>query len=540
MAHKIHKWTLFLAFACMAIAAQAQRDARYHIVEEGQTLYSIARLYSISPSELQKLNPKAGDFIRPGDKLRLPDGAQAKAASGQQQVASGPGAQFVSGVGQQSTQGTKGKIKTTYQIKKKDTLYRIALEYGVTIQDILEVNPGLTEEGKLKKGEWLSIPYTRAERQAEEERAAAERAKAEAAARKSHKSHLNVAVILPLKENTERGGKMIEFYQGMLMAADSVRKQGTSVDIYAYNSGSSVAELNSILDKDELKHMDAIFGPLDGVQANILNNFSKTNKVRLVMPFATTNTYGGSNPYAYIISAQADVVNHNAAAFVAKQFAGHNIVCMNAGNADNRGNAFNLQLKEQLSSRGITPRQAVDAEADAQVLSAQLSASRPNLIVLNTSAQNALQKAIKTLTAFIREHPEYKVSLLGYPEWSTYQGSIVKSFHELDTYIYTPFYRNNDARMKAHELRFKNNFGHELIKTSPRYGLMGQDVAYYFLHGMAELGDYFDERQQKLSYNPLQNGLLFQKPNGNQPYTNISVSLVHYTTGGNIEVQRTK
>lgn len=535
MTQKIRKWTLFLTLLCLSVLAQAQKNERYHIVEEGQTLYSIARLYSISPSELQKLNPKAGDFIRPGDKLRLPNGAQATVP---QQVASGPGAQFVGNTGQK-TSGSKGRVKTTYQIKKKDTLYRIALEYGVTIQELIDVNPGLTEEGKLKKGEWLNIPYSRAERQAEESRLASERAQAEAAAKKSHKSHLNIAVVLPLKENTERGGKMIEFYQGMLMAADSVRKQGISVDIYAYHSGNSVAELNSVLEKEELKHMDAIFGPLDGVQANILNSFSKLNKVRLVMPFATTNTYGGNNPYAYIISAQSDVVNHNGAAFAVKQFAGHNFICINAGNADTRGSGFTLQLNEQLSTRGVT-MQRVDVDADDHAFSNVLSLTRQNVVVLNTSSQSALQKAVKKLTAFIKEHPDYKVSLLGYPEWSTFQGTITKSFHELNTYIYTPFYRNNDARIKAHEQRFKTNFGHELIKTSPRYGLMGQDVAYYFMHGMAELGDYFDERQQTLSYTPLQNALVFLKPTGNQPYTNVSISLVHYTTSGNIEVFRQK
>jgi len=526
MIQNFHKWMLFIAFVGMTMLAQAQKNARYHTVEEGQTLYSIARIYGISAKDLQKLNPESGDLIRPGDKLRIPDNAQAK------QVASGPGAQFV-GSSTSTPQNAKGNIKTTYQIKKKDTLYRIALEHNLTIQEIIDANPGLTEEGKLKKGEWISIPYSRAEKQAEANRVEAERA-AKATAKKSHKSHLNIAVILPLKENTERGGKMVEFYQGMLMAADSIRKQGISVDYYTYHSGSSVADINTILQKDELKHMDAIFGPLDGVQANVLNTFSEQNKVRLVMPFSTTNSYAGNNPYAYVVSASMDKVNRYGAELVGKRFPNHNIVILNAGTADNRANSF----ISHLAGAGISTHE-LNADADNQIFSTTLSTSRKNVIILNSSSQNALQKAIQRLRAFMSENPNYKISLLGYPEWSTYQGRILKSFGELDTYVYAPFYRNvNDTRIANFEQRFKNNFHHELIKTTPRYGIMGLDVAYYFLNGLAKFGDYFDEKQQTFNYSPLQNNLVFTQPSQSLPFTNTNITLIHYTPSGSAEVLR--
>ena len=518
----------------MALMVQAQRNARYHTVEEGQTLYSIARLYSVSPGELMRLNPKSGDLIKPGDKLRIPDTAAP--------VVTGPGAQFVGTTTESTPRPTSvSRCKQMYQVKKKDNLYRISLDFNLTLQELVAANPGIKADSKLQKGDWLCIPYSKAELQMEAHRLAAEQAASAASSKLvSHKSHLNAAVILPLKENTDRGGKMIEFYQGLLMAVDSVRKQGTSIDIYAYHSGNGLAELNSILAREEMKHMDVIFGPLDGVQATVLNNFSKQHRIRLVMPFATTNTYGSNNPYAYVVSAQADLVNKIGASSITRMFASHNIVVLNAGQPDNRGTNFVVQLTQELNAHGLVIR-TLNADADEAIYCNTLHQTRNNLVVVNNSSQTAIQKATRKLREFLRKHPEYRVSLVGYPEWSTYQAGILQDFHALDTYAYTPFFRNSsDIRIQAFERRFKANFGHDLIVVSPRYGLLGMDLGYFFLHGLAQLGDYFDERQHTLKYSPLQSDFQFAQNGAGMPYINRQVNLVHYAPSGNTEVLKQK
>lgn len=532
--HSLYKWVFFVWFACTGFSALAQNKARYHTVQEGQTLYSIARHYNISASELMKLNPEAGDLIKPGDRLRIPANAT------EQPVATGPGAQFVKGNAVGNLVANTPKCKQMYKIQKKDNLYRIALNFGLSIEEIIAANPGLTSESKLKKGEMLCIPYSKAELQSEANRLASERAAAQAASKKENKSHLNVAVILPFKESTERGSKMVEFYQGMLMAVDSVRKQGVSVDVYAYHSGNSVAEMNSILDKSEMKHMDVIFGPLDGSQANALSSFSQQHKIRLVMPFATTNTYGTANPYNYLAFAQPDEVTRLGAMAIAQQLPRCNYIQLNAGNADHRGTVFANYFSQQIATHGNALR-ALDVNGDDEIFCALMDKVKTNVVVVNNTSQAALQKVAKRLRSFTKAHPEYKVSLVAYPEWSIYQGSIVQDYHALDTYAFTPFYRNaNDARIPAFEQRIKANFHNDVIKTMPRYSMMGMDLGYYFLNGLARLGDYFDERQDNLSYNPLQSPYLFRQEGNGKAFVNQQVSLVHYTTAGKIEVLKQK
>ena len=40
---------------------------------------------------------------------------------------------------------------------------------------------------------------------------------------------------------------MVEYYEGFLMAIDSLKRTGTSLDLYVYDSGKEVSTLNTIL-----------------------------------------------------------------------------------------------------------------------------------------------------------------------------------------------------------------------------------------------------------------------------------------------------
>ena len=53
------------------------------------------------------------------------------------------------------------------------------------------------------------------------------------------KHSVRMGVLLPFKEKTPRGAKMVEFYQGMLMAVDSLKHEDISIDVQALHTGST-------------------------------------------------------------------------------------------------------------------------------------------------------------------------------------------------------------------------------------------------------------------------------------------------------------
>ena len=53
------------------------------------------------------------------------------------------------------------KWRDIHKVKKKETLYSIAREYSITIEELTNANPEMKEPGyQLKKGSLVFIPYS--------------------------------------------------------------------------------------------------------------------------------------------------------------------------------------------------------------------------------------------------------------------------------------------------------------------------------------------------------------------------------------------
>jgi len=538
---------LALVAMCLLTPLHIDAQGKTHVVQAGETVYGIARKYGVAPNDILRLNKSLGDGekIMIGQRLVLPENANVNAqpapvAQSNAAVPSQQSSTTTSAQGVLPQNPMTAAYKELYRIEKKDNLYKVAAQFNLTVEELVEANPPLTVDSKLKKGEFLYIPYSRAEKQAEADRIAAEqeaaRKLAEEQAKRKTINHLHVGVLLPLKEGGDRGNKMIEFYQGLLMAADSVKGKGVVIDLHAIHSGNTLADINYVLAKPELQNMDVIFGPLDAVQAGPLSDFAQQNKIRLVMPFATTNNQGLNNPYVYHASVAANSARQTAADFALSRFKNANYIILKTGAADSRGNGFVEEMRSQISARGGSLRTLVMGSDDTAYAEVMMT-TRQNIIIPDASSLTATTSLCKKLTAYVKSHPEYHISLLGYPEWPTYVSKLLNDFYALDTYAYCTFYRNpTEGRVTTFENNFKRHFKKNMALTYPRYGMMGFDLGYYFMTGLAKLGDYFDEKQDYMRMTPFQNGLRFLQNGEGTAHVNQMVSLVHYTVTKRVEV----
>ena len=113
-------------------------DNKKHTVRAGETLYGIARLYNLSVMDLVAVNDLSlQEGIRPGQVLKLSEGEPEKSDT---TVASH---ELVS------------RQEFFHEVKTSDTLYGIARQYNVTIQQIMEWNE--KKDFSLAVGEKLKI-----------------------------------------------------------------------------------------------------------------------------------------------------------------------------------------------------------------------------------------------------------------------------------------------------------------------------------------------------------------------------------------------
>ena len=350
---------------------------------------------------------------------------------------------------------------------------------------------------------------------------------------------LKVAVLMPLKEQSPRGETVLEFYQGLLMAVQRLKTEGQSVDVYALDSGTGEAQMETVLRNSMLTKMDVIFGPADGAQIAPLADFCRQHGIRMVMPFNTPCNQLYSNPWIYQVGVAQEQLYPGITALVMDQMENSHFVVFHSGEQDERAQSFTNHLTQVFALRQMQVT-SLPAGADVRAFEQALNQFRENVIIPDSRSLKAVKDLLAGLKAFRADFPQYKVKLLGYPEWLTYTSVLLKDFYALDTRVFSAYYRNPlSGRVLKFEQQYRQNFGKASRNSFPRAEMLGYDLGCYFLRGLARYGADFDNQHAAMAEaQPLQQYFRFQRVGEQGGFINLHVQLVHYGANNTIQVEK--
>lgn len=578
---------LFALFACLVtIGVQAQENQTgyfSHTVMRGQTLSSISSMYNVSISDIVSLNPGSDKQIRAGETLRIPQqsvsvdkstvnrlhfhtiqaGETLYRLTTQYHVSAeaicraNPGlsaANFRAGqviviplseqIPAQEQKAKQPEVKEEeispcremHKVKRKETIFSISREYGISEKELIDANPEL-REGKLKKGAFICIPHKRKPvAQVNAGKNSSVAPSNEQLFRENRKevkklNSINAALMLSFQLDAPEGRQtqMIEFYEGFLLAIDSLKQQGVDINLHVYDTGNRTQSIAPLLAKEELKGMDIIFGPRHSEHIKPLSDFAKENHIRLVTPFTSKDSEVFNNPYIYQINTPQSYLYSQVYKIFADNFANYNIVFIEVNDGKDKTD-FIKGMKQELDSRNIGHRTITMPDSPEQVTQV-LDATKPNIIIPTSGTNISLIKLLPILQLVIRaEENPYEMHLFGYPEWQTYYYDHLQAFYELDTYFYSSFYTNNLlSSSKAYHDTFRRWFGKEMANTFPKYGMLGFDIGYYFIKGLHHYGTQLEEKLDKIEVNPVQTGFRFERVNNWGGFINKKVFFIHMT-----------
>ncbi|WP_394026480.1 lytic transglycosylase domain-containing protein [Desulfovibrio falkowii] len=119
-----------------------------HTLQAGETLYAVARQYNISVKDLQDHNNiSSPNMIHAGTVLRIPGRAVAQAGP----VSGGSDGR----VGRKAGSGAAKAAKSTYLVQARDSLWKIAREHNVSVEDLKRWNG--VDEKTLRAGSVLVV-----------------------------------------------------------------------------------------------------------------------------------------------------------------------------------------------------------------------------------------------------------------------------------------------------------------------------------------------------------------------------------------------
>ncbi len=258
-----------------------------HFVADDETLYSIARLYEISIKTIMEDNPELDPTrLRPGQKLLI-----RKKKKGKEDEAATQ-AQWEAYRDDLNT--VKCDSVNYHIVRKGDTFYSLAKNSGITQEELSRLNNGL-QAADLKVGAMIRLPDTETDprnEQSEQQPQADTTIRREIPRVEFHSlrstEKLKVALLLPISVNAEKqNSNYIEFYKGFLMGLDSVKHQHRkSVEVTLYNTGRNAETIETILQKPEFEGTRLIIGPVYESELYPVIRYAERKEIPVVSPLA--------------------------------------------------------------------------------------------------------------------------------------------------------------------------------------------------------------------------------------------------------------
>lgn len=488
------------------IEKSSQPTFTVHTVKKGETLYSISRLYGITTEEIIRLNPDVKEGIKIDKKLIIPP------------------VNTNTVLQSNSIENRLGQYRT-HHVKKKETIYSISKMYNVTHDELVKSNPSLNEG--LKEGAILIIPPSFGNSLAGDSLLADSSQMVFSLDSVADvrdlfvrsfepKKEVKIAIALPFQlnkitahnkidGNTKR---FLEFYQGFLLAVDSLKKTGLSFNIYTFDSGKTEEDIQKILDTQELQGIDLLIGPAYTSQIKKLADFSLMNNIKMIIPFSSASEQTLVNPNVFQINPPVDKLNFMMSDLFIKQFKDKNIVLWRFKNsAYDDKKAFADTLSAMLTEKGI-PFKTVLFDNIATIRAA-LAMDKENIVIPMTTNQVALSQALPMINML---HTDKRtISLFGFSEWQNYQ-SISKDLFVLNTYMSSCFHTDfANPEVRNYLLKFRHFYNAEPFNSQIQYGMIGYDVAFYFASAIAKLGHDFEFSDKSIDVNTLQSKFYFTR-----------------------------
>ncbi|MCE7862623.1 MAG: amino acid ABC transporter substrate-binding protein [Bacteroidetes bacterium CHB5] len=139
------------------------------------------------------------------------------------------------------------------------------------------------------------------------------------------KDSYRVALLMPFLAATldpspvvKRNQFVLDIYNGVKLAADSLRKQGINLEIVAYDNERSPELTRKILAQPELKSADIIVGPLFPEEAKPVLEFALTNQISTLVNPASNTIDFAPHPFSFLFQPSHETLGIRSAEWVAE------------------------------------------------------------------------------------------------------------------------------------------------------------------------------------------------------------------------------
>ena len=363
------------------------------------------------------------------------------------------------------------------------------------------------------------------------------------------KDTYTVSVLLPFMVNTlepsaapKRNQNVLDLYEGMKLAVDTLDKQGVKLSLRAYDTEWKVNKINTILNTEELKNTDLIVGPFFQDEAKPIHDFSMANRINTFNPVHNNSELLGSNPFAFLYQPDTETLGRKSGEFLAGYAKKKN--CMVFYGASKRDSLLAANFIQAAHKNGLKVKAAHKVPKDGSrmifdILTTptefddfknpiQFTLNKDSLGAIFVASDDALIYA-KVLSSI--ETRRDQIIVLGSERWLSQSTIDLEKFNTLPVILTAPNFPNPQ---KPACIAFENKY----VKTHGRvpsdYATSGYELMLILGNQLKKNGVYF---QGAFSKAPIP-GYLTEGVDYRQSRSNSLIPFIRFTEGEMVIVEK--
>lgn len=489
----------------------------YHVVLPKETKYSIAKQYGITIEELEKRNPEIIPNLPIGYQLII----KGIAPKTDKPTVVEPKKETVNSI---TPKAAPAIHYIDYVVKPKETLYSLSKMSGLAQEELIQLNPALANG--VEVGMVLKVPETALiPREAETK-------KEYASLSKNTNDRKKLVLLLPfnlskMESDTINSTAMrlkkdkflnmtLDFYSGALMAIDSAKSLGITIDVSIFDSQETknTSNISIISQENNLESADAIIGPF------YQNNVEKTAELlrKYNVPVISPLSKDIGNAYPNLFQTIPTNEALKTAIFDFMRSKGGNIIAV----VDKKKESIIQYIKENQKDAqfaAIQPNGSLSIES----LKGLFVKGKINYVVMETGNTGMIKS---TMAAMMSVMAIYKVQLVILEPNETLDTDEI-NFENLTklNLMYPSITRENES---PEALIFEKEYRKDNKISPSTYATRGFDVTFDTMMRLSQ-GKSYQETADAIATEQVDNKFeYYKKADGG--YTNKGIYILYYDT----------
>lgn len=516
---------------------------QYITIEPKETVYNLTKKYKISEETLNSLNPQIKERgLEVGDVIKLPKDVTNKVFSvpkGTHLIKKGetlytlakqynvsvddlyaenPALQtgvkegMVITIPKKSGSVVIEENTINYVVQNGDSAYGILEKYNTNLDELLRLNPDLING--LKAGMTLKIPL--------QKNAKIIKYGTAGKLKRANDNEINVAIMLPfdVANNPQlKNSQAMQFFTGAKLALTHLAKKGKNVNVKVIDTKNG--NLQDILSTTDFSKTDAVIGPLNTSDVTEVANFFSNSGIAVISPYANDDSLNSFNDLL-ISNPKDEVIADQIIEEIGKNFAGEQVYLLTNRDDQELASYTKKQLEKQLKANVVI----VDSVAKIVQPHDKVNGEdyyTPIITVLVGDDDNLGKQYLEKLKTFNKDNIKaYGIkSVSVYDVYNADNAKNIDAFREFGFVFSTARLINTrDTEVQSVIKDFKEVY----CEFPTRYEQLGYDVTYDIVDRMNNKGDVTNNITTENTR--LASKFAYKKISGSKAYTNDASRIV--------------